>query len=109
MDNSMQPILLVLAIAALANVCASALVIRTDAFSNNQRLLQLGVIWIIPLVGAVSCGAFAWHQRSSQVSGGTLDPLYIPSDGGAPEGPGMGFCDCGESSGSNGGGDGGGD
>jgi hypothetical protein len=104
MVNSMRPILLVIAIVAIANIYASALVIRTDVFSRSQRLLQLGIIWLIPLVGAIGCGAFAFHQRSSQW-GGTLDPLYIPSDGGAPEGPVPGLCGCHGPDGGDGGGD----
>jgi hypothetical protein len=97
--------LLLAAVAAFINVVASVVVLRVSVFSTSQRLLQLAFIWLVPVIGAVVCVEFASSQALGPASPSTIDPLYLPSDGGAPDGPGIGLCGC---SGSDGGGDGGG-
>ena len=101
----MQLTLLLVAVVAVVNVVASVVVLRAPVFSLSQRLLQLGFIWLVPIIGAVVCMAFASSQALGPASPSTMDPLYLPSDGGAPDGPGIGICGC---SGGDGGGDGGG-
>lgn len=101
----MELTLLLVAVVALINVFASAAVLRVAAFSPTQRLLQLALIWLVPVIGAVVCAAFASSQALGPTSPSTIDPLYLPSDGGGPDGPGMGICGC---SGGEGGGDSGG-
>ena len=102
----MKLILLLVAVAALINIAASVVVFRVSVFSSSQRLLQLAFIWLVPIIGAVVCMVFASSQALGANSPRTIDPLYHPSDGGAPDGPGIGICGCG---GTDGGGDGGGD
>jgi hypothetical protein len=97
-------ILLLVAVAALINIAASVVVLRVSAFSSSQRLLQLAFIWLVPIIGAAVCVAFASSQAFDKNSPRTMDPLHLPSDGGAPDG--IGICGC---SGTDSGGDGGGD
>ena len=93
-------------IVLLLNVFASVVVLRAPVFSPLQRFLQIALIWLIPIIGAVICSAFAYSQALGPASPGTIDPLYLPSDGGGPEGS-SGICGCGGSdAGAGGGGDG---
>ena len=96
---------LLVAVVVLVNAVASVVVLRIPVFSTQQRLLQLALIWFVPIIGAIVCAAFASSQALGAASPSTMDPLYLPSDGGAPEGPGTGICGCGSV---DGGGDGGG-
>ena len=45
----------VLSILVLLNVTATVAVARSDAFSPAQQAWQLGLIWLVPLIGAVVC------------------------------------------------------
>lgn len=99
----MQLMLLLVVVVALINIAASVVALRAAAFSPSQRMLQLGLIWLVPIIGAIVCAVFASSQALDPASPGTVDPLYLPSDGGAPDGPGVGICGC---SGGDGGGDG---
>ena len=87
----MELILLLAAGVAVINVAASVVVLRVSAFSASQRLLQLMFIWLVPVLGAVVCVAFASSQALGSGSSSSFDPLYLPSDGGAPDGPGIGI------------------
>ena len=102
----MELTLLLLAVVLIINIVASARVLRVPDLSRSQRHFQLALIWIVPIIGSVVCLAFASSQTFGPFSPSTHDPLYLPADGGGPEGPGIGICGC---SGSDGGGDGGGD
>ena len=93
----MELALLLVAILAILNIAASAAVLRASVLSPSQRLLQLALIWFIPVIGAIVCAAFASSQATSSTSSSTIDPLYLPSDGGAPDGPSIGGCGCGGS------------
>lgn len=100
----MQLTLLAIAAVVFINIVASVLVLRVAVFSPSQRLLQLGVIWLVPIIGAIVCAVFASSQAHDLASPGTVDPLHLPSDGGGPDGPGIGICGC---SSGDGGGEGG--
>jgi hypothetical protein len=93
---------LLIAVVVLVNVIASVAVLRVSVFSTQQRLLQLVLIWFVPIIGAVVCAAFASSQALGPAPLNKMDPLY---DRGAPEGPGIGICGCGNiDSGGDGGG-----
>ena len=81
----------------LANIAASVVVLRTSAFYTAQRVLQLGLIWLVPVAGDAICISFAKSQAANQSSKSNFNPLYSPSDGGGPDGPGL--CGCGGDSG----------
>ena len=98
----MKLILMLISVVAMINVAASVVVLRAPIFSSSQRLLQLALIWIVPVIGAVVCVVFASSQAAGQSTPSKMDPLYLPSDGGAPVGASTGSVGCG-------GGDGGGD
>ena len=103
-EVQMELTLVLVAVVALINVAASVAVLRASAFAPSERSLQLALIWLVPVLGAIICMAFASSQALGPASPSTLDPLYLPSDGGAPEGSGTGLCGCG--GGDGGGGDG---
>jgi hypothetical protein len=90
----MQLTLLAIAVVALINIVASVAVLRVPALSPSQRLLQFGLIWLVPIIGAVVCIVFASSQALDPTSPSTVAPLYLPSDGGGPDGPGIGICGC---------------
>ena len=102
MENVSQPFALGLAVFVFANVFASFLVLRNGAISRNQRLAQLAVVWFVPLLGAIFCGAFAAQMRPLFARESTIDPLCIPADGGVSDSAGVG---CSGSGGGDGGGD----
>ncbi|WP_454828885.1 hypothetical protein [Pseudoxanthomonas wuyuanensis] len=95
--------LLVIATILVFNIAASVVVLRTAVFSASQRLLQLAFIWCVPFVGAIVCAVFASSQAQGPASPGTVDPIYLPSDGGPADNPSASIGGCGD-----GGGDGGG-
>ena len=97
----------VVAIVLIINAFASVVVLRVPVFSPLQRFLQIALVWLVPIIGAVICVAFAYSQSLGPASPGTMDPLYLPSDGGGPETSGSGTCGCnGGDAGAGGGGDG---
>lgn len=49
----------VVGVLVLINAVASLAVVRSPVLSGGQRVVQLGVIWLLPLIGAVICLAFA--------------------------------------------------
>ena len=95
-----------IAVLLFLNAAASILVLRSKLFSAAQRNRQLALIWLVPAVGAVVCSVFVFSQPKAAFSASSFDPLYNPTDGQAPEGPGLGICGCG--GGDSGGADGGG-
>lgn len=86
---------LLVAAVVLFNAAASAVVFRASVFSTQQLVLQMALIWLVPIVGAVVCTLFALSQMGAAAPPNAVEPLYLPSDGGAPEGPGIGVCGCG--------------
>lgn len=96
----MEWMLLLGAVLALGNIIASVAVLRVSVLSPSQRVLQLALIWLVPVIGAVVCGAFAASQALGPTSSSTIDPLYPSSDGSASEVQDLGFsgCDAGDSS-----------
>ena len=102
----MTPTFLLLAAVAIVNIAVSVRVLRVPELSPGQRFLQLGLVWLIPVFGAVVCAAFVRSQAGAGSTEGKIDPLYHPGDGGGPDGPDVaGICGCGGDSGGDGGGD----
>jgi hypothetical protein len=93
----MELTLLLVAALALVNIVASVAVLRVPVLSPSQRVLQLALIWFIPVIGAIVCIAFVSSQATRPTSSSTVDPLYLPSDGGVPDSPSIGGCGCGGS------------
>lgn len=95
----MKLMLLLGVVLALGNIVASVAVLRVSVLSPSQRALQLALIWLVPVIGAVVCAAFASSQAAGSTSSDTSDPLYLSSDGGASGGQDAGFsgCDAGDS------------
>ena len=66
----------VVGVLVLINAVASLAVMRSPLLSGGQRVFQLGLIWLLPLIGAVICLTFAITEAragrdslsSSQVS-----------------------------------------
>lgn len=95
----MKLMLLLGVVLALGNIVASVAVLRVSVLSPSQRALQVALIWLVPVIGAVVCAAFASSQVAGSTSSGTSDPFYLSSDGGASAGQDAGFsgCDAGDS------------
>jgi hypothetical protein len=63
-----------LAIGSLVLLCAlaTALLLRSNAYDNKQRRLQLALIWLLPIGGAVFVLLVLWSQ-APQVRRGKSD------------------------------------
>ena len=105
MENSVNVTLLVISAVILINVIMSIVVLRAASYSPKQRVLQLALIWVIPLVGAGICAAFA----SFQTDGRQLASGEDPFGSGADYGDSVCGCTSGGGTDGGGGGDGGGD
>lgn len=51
----MTPLQMTLTALASLDLIASLLVLFNRSYTGKQRLLQLGIIWLLPLVGALIC------------------------------------------------------
>jgi len=78
---------LLLAILLAANIFASLVVSRVPMLSSSQRRLQFAFIWLVPLIGAVICAAFAYAQSARATSPSTIDAFYLDSELAAFNGP----------------------
>jgi hypothetical protein len=56
-----------LGILALANLVASAAVVRSSYYSAGQKWAQCIVVWLLPLLGAVGIWAFLRSQERGNV------------------------------------------
>jgi hypothetical protein len=101
----MDPTYLLIALVVI-NTVASIFVLRASALTTQQRLLQLALIWFLPVAGAIVSIVFVSSLTPHPTSQSTIDPLYYPGDGGAIDPPGTSVCGC---AGGDGGSDGGGD
>ena len=91
----------------LLNVIASIFVFRIDGQTGTQRLLQLAVVWLLPVIGAVLCLAFATSSLPAAARSQATDAGMMVGDIPSHH---AGGSDCGDAvSCDGGGGDGGGD
>ena len=75
---------LLLAILLLANLIATVMLVRSPQLSKAQRILQLGIVWLIPGLGAIVCGAFVRSLNVPDVGPGKMEPQHYAGDGGVP-------------------------
>lgn len=85
----MSPVYLLLAL-GVVNAVVSFTILRSDVLSAHQKAFQLGVVWFLPLVGAVVYWAFSSSQSSSSSASKSFLPLHSPSDGAGSDGHGLG-------------------
>ena len=57
------------ALVLVLNLFGSVAILRTPLFSGAQRLLQLLVVWLVPIIGAIVCRVFVASQSRDQVPG----------------------------------------
>lgn len=74
------------------NVVATVALLRSCVASRKQRLAQLGIVWLVPLLGAVLIGFFCYSIRRNdapnmtslrndqEYPGVNLYPPHGPSD-----------------------------
>jgi hypothetical protein len=65
------PIVLIVGV-LVANIIATRLVLRDDLLERGQRVFQLLVVWLVPILGAI--GVFAIHRSHEQAPGGYRNP-----------------------------------
>jgi hypothetical protein len=89
----------VLALLGGANLAASVVVIRGPHFDGGQKAVQLVLVWLLPVVGAVICWSFSRNARIDEVfpdeseTSGAYDQLQLPrflAAGARSEHPGSG-------------------
>jgi hypothetical protein len=73
-------LLLVLLVLGL-NVVATVVIVRRDGLSAGGRTVQLLLIWLLPLVGAILCMAVATADGSGSRGGNGLGGAYDYSGG----------------------------
>ena len=71
------PIIVVIGVIAMDTV-ASWLVLHDDLAERDQKILQLLVVWLIPLLGAI--GVFAIHRSHKHAPGKYRDPSDAGED-----------------------------
>ena len=50
---------------------------RADEYDAKQRRLQVLIVWLVPLIGALGCHAFLRNQRAP---GPRPDRGFVPQD-----------------------------
>lgn len=58
-------IVLVSVAIAAANAAVSLAVLRSEYYSSGQAWTQVGLVWMLPGLGAAGVGTFLWSQRSA--------------------------------------------
>ena len=87
-----------LALLAALNLFASAAVLRAVSLSSTQRWVQVGLVWMVPLVGSVLALAFLAADRPSRHVLSSHDPSPGPGDE-TTLAVGPSICGCSESGG----------
>ena len=95
----MNPVYFAIALVAVANTVASFAILRSDSLTPSQRVFQLAIVWLLPLLGAVICWAFISSQSVPSRASSSFVPLHVPSDGAGCDGHGLGGSDSDSSSG----------
>lgn len=106
----MDMMVALIAAIAVLNVVASAKVLRIGTSTASQRALQLALIWLLPVIGAVVCMAVAstWPQGGAGMPAGASGAAYsgdVPAAGSAGDqnvgacSPGTGDAGCGDGGG----------
>jgi hypothetical protein len=49
---------------ACYQICVSVLIFRADEYDHKQQRLQILIVWLLPLIGALGCHFFMRSQRS---------------------------------------------
>ena len=71
---------------ALYQLFVSLKVIRSAQYSRTQKLLQIALIWLVPLLGAVGCHIFVAPEAGPTRE----DSTFTPDSGNNPPGVGPG-------------------
>jgi H+/Cl- antiporter ClcA len=56
---------IVLSSLLLANIAVSVAVMRSHYYSGRQKLSQVLLVWLLPLLGALVVGVFLYSQRDN--------------------------------------------
>ena len=83
MPTDWSPLLIGVLTLVLLNCLVSVRVALAKAFSGTQKLLQLAVIWLIPLLGVIV--VYLFYQVDSAPRG-PAEPPFGGGDGGPPAG-----------------------
>ena len=63
-------VILGLLLVATLNTISTVVVLRSPSFNGTQRFLQLLVVWLIPIVGAIVCLTFVASQSRDEAMTG---------------------------------------
>jgi hypothetical protein len=67
---------------ALLQATVSARVLRNGEITSRQKALQILLVWMLPIVGALACLAVERHMHMTPAAKSrNHDPLYNPGDG----------------------------
>ncbi len=56
---------LLLTVVTILNLVATVCLMRSGVYSGSQKTLQLGLVWLVPLVGAILVLSVWAHDRNS--------------------------------------------
>lgn len=79
----------ILGILCIANVAISWIVARAPIYSRAQKLWQMALVWLVPLVGAVTVWSILRQARSVQIT--ERAGIDLTDQVGNPGGPGEHF------------------
>lgn len=87
------PLFLLAAVLLAANLVATVVVLRSELYSGPQRALQLALVWLLPVLGAIVCVVFATTQSGTGSPGPAAEvvgPDFYGLSGGEGNGDGHG-------------------
>ena len=77
------PIGWIAVIIAIANLSVSVLMIRSGNFDPLQTKLQMLMVWLLPVVGALLVGIVLWSMRSADRASASANHLTWEAPPGA--------------------------
>ena len=80
MGSAMNDIRMLLTAGVALDVIASLAVVFNRGITHRQRLFQLALVWLVPVLGALACLGVFWSDRAGAMPRNTFDPLYRPGD-----------------------------
>ena len=61
--TSVESLLTALSLVVLADIATSVAVARSGLYGRSQVLAQIGIVWVVPILGAILVATFLWSQR----------------------------------------------
>jgi len=78
--NPHDTLVIALIVITVSNAIVSAAVALSSYYSPRQKLLQIILVWLLPVLGATLFGLFLWLQRGNVPRTGYRSTTQTPVD-----------------------------